>query len=213
MLIRSFLGSTNVLYVIVADDDALNRFFVQDQVQYHIGIETDGTQAERKAFVSAFRGVVEDCKAQLGFTTGLITSRVEQQEIYLEMNGGFLFLGLFLGSMFLMITVLIIYYKQISEGFEDRERFAIMTKVGMSRDMVKSAIRTQMRMVFFLPITVAVVHLAMAFPMLKLMMQIFGLANVPLFVGCLIATAAVFAVIYFIVFRVTSGSYYRLVYR
>ncbi len=112
-----------------------------------------------------------------------------------------------------MITVLIIYYKQISEGFEDRERFAIMTKVGMSRDMVKSAIRTQMRMVFFLPITVAVVHLAMAFPMLKLMMQIFGLANVPLFVGCLIATAAVFAVIYFIVFRVTSGSYYRLVYR
>lgn len=156
---------------------------------------------------------MEDCKAQLGFTTGLITSRVEQQEIYLEMNGGFLFLGLFLGSMFLMITVLIIYYKQISEGFEDRERFAIMTKVGMSRDMVKSAIRTQMRMVFFLPITVAVVHLAMAFPMLKLMMQIFGLANVPLFVGCLIATAAVFAVIYFIVFRVTSGSYYRLVYR
>ncbi len=208
-----FLGSTNVLYVIVADDDALNRFCVQDQVQYHIGIETDGTQAERKAFVSAFRGMVEDCKAQLGFATGWITSRVEQQEIYLEMNGGFLFLGLFLGSMFLMITVLIIYYKQISEGFEDRERFAIMTKVGMSRDMVKSAIRTQMRMVFFLPITVAVVHLAMAFPMLKLMMQIFGLANVPLFVGCLIATAAVFAVIYFIVFRVTSGSYYRLVYR
>lgn len=208
-----FLGNANVLYVIVADDDALNCFCVQDQVQYHIGIETDGTQEERKAFASAFRKAVEDCKAQLGFMMGMVTSRAEQQENYLELNGGFLFLGLFLGSMFLMITVLIIYYKQISEGFEDRERFAIMTKVGMSRDMVKAAIRTQMRMVFFLPITVAVIHLAMAFPMLRLMMQIFGLANVPLFVGCLIVTAAVFAVIYFIVFRVTSGSYYRIVYR
>lgn len=112
-----------------------------------------------------------------------------------------------------MITVLIIYYKQISEGFEDRERFAIMTKVGLSRDVVKAAIHTQMRTVFFMPITVAVIHLAMAFPMLKLIMQVFGLANASLFVGCLIATTAVFALIYFIVFRVTSGSYYQIVNR
>ena len=129
------------------------------------------------------------------------------------MNGGFLFLGLFLGSMFLMITVLIIYYKQISEGFEDRERFAIMIKVGMGRSMVKAAINTQVRTVFFLPIAVAVIHLVMAFPMLKIILYVFGLMNTTLFAGCLVATVAVFAVIYFVVFKLTSSSYYRIVYQ
>ncbi len=131
----------------------------------------------------------------------------------MEMNGGFLFLGLFLGSMFLMITVLIIYYKQISEGFEDRERFAIMIKVGMGRSMVKAAINTQVRTVFFLPIAVAVIHLVMAFPMLKIILYVFGFMNTTLFAGCLVATVAVFGVIYFVVFKLTSSSYYRIVYQ
>ncbi len=131
----------------------------------------------------------------------------------MELNGGFLFLGLFLGSMFLMITVLIIYYKQISEGYEDRERFAIMIKVGMGRDVVRAAINAQVRTVFFMPIIVAILHLAMAFPMLKAIMLVFGLMNTDLFAGCLVVTAAVFAVIYFLVFLVTSRSYYRIVYQ
>ena len=207
------LGNRYVIYVIVADDGQLDEIRTGTAVQYHFNIEIDGTQAERKAFASALKEMLVSCGEQLGFDTIISTSRAEQKEIYMEQNGGFLFLGLFLGSMFLMITVLIIYYKQISEGFEDRERFAIMTKVGLSRDVVKAAIHTQMRTVFFMPITVAVIHLAMAFPMLKLIMQIFGLANASLFVGCLIATTAVFALIYFIVFRVTSGSYYQIVNR
>lgn len=211
--ITAFLGDKSVLYVIVADDNQLDQIRTGTAVQYHIGIEIDGTQEERKAFASALTKRLGSCGEQLGFDTIMSTSRAEQKDIYMEMNGGFLFLGLFLGSMFLMITVLIIYYKQISEGFEDRERFAIMTKVGMSRDVVKTAIHTQMRTVFFMPITVAVIHLAMAFPMLKLIMQIFGLSNTSLFVGCLAATTAVFAMIYFLVFRITSGSYYRVVYR
>lgn len=207
------LGNRYVIYVIVADDGQLDEIRTGTAVQYHFNIEIDGTQAERKAFASALKEMLVSCGEQLGFDTIISTSRAEQKEIYMEQNGGFLFLGLFLGSMFLMITVLIIYYKQISEGFEDRERFAIMTKVGLSRDVVKAAIHTQMRTVFFMPITVVVIHLAMAFPMLKLIMQIFGLANASLFVGCLIATTAVFAMIYFIVFRVTSGSYYQIVNR
>lgn len=207
------LGNRYVIYVIVADDGQLDEIRTGTAVQYHFNIEIDGTQAERKAFASALKEMLVSCGEQLGFDTIISTSRAEQKEIYMEQNGGFLFLGLFLGSMFLMITVLIIYYKQISEGFEDRERFAIMTKVGLSRDVVKAAIHTQMRTVFFMLITVVVIHLAMAFPMLKLIMQIFGLANASLFVGCLIATTAVFAMIYFIVFRVTSGSYYQIVSR
>lgn len=207
---EGFLGDTEVIYLIVADDSALKAF--DAEIQYHVGVETDGTQEERKMYVSAVREAVEAGRAQSGFSRCLIYSRTEQREEYMGMNGGFLFLGLFLGILFLMITVLIIYYKQISEGFEDRERFAIMTKVGMSRDMVKRAINTQVRTVFFLPITVAVIHLVMAFPMLKQMLMVFGLANTPLFVICLAVTAAVFAVIYFIVFRLTSRSYYNIVY-
>ncbi|MDE7478453.1 MAG: ABC transporter permease [Lachnospiraceae bacterium] len=207
---EEFLGGTEVIYLVVADDSALECFCAE--IQYHVGVETDGTQEERKMYVSAIREAVEACRPQLGFKIGLMDSRAEQREEYMGMNGGFLFLGLFLGSLFLMITVLIIYYKQISEGFEDRERFAILTKVGMSRDMVKAAINTQVRTVFFLPITVAVIHLIMAFPMLKLIMMVFGLADTPLFVACLAVTAAVFAVIYFIVFKLTSKGYYRIVY-
>lgn len=147
---------------------------------------------------------------QLEYT---IYSREEQRDEYMKLNGGFLFLGLFLGVLFLMITMLIIYYKQISEGFEDRERFAIMTKVGMGRSVVKAAINTQVRTVFFMPIVVAVLHLSMAFPMLKTIMFVFGLMNTELFVGCLIVTAVLFAVIYFIVFKLTSRSYYKIVYQ
>ena len=207
---EGFLGDTEVIYIIVADDSALEEFHAE--VEYHVGVETDGTPEEKKIYASAVREALEALRPQLGFTICLLESRSEQRDEYMEMNGGFLFLGLFLGILFLMITVLIIYYKQISEGFEDRERFAIMTKVGMSRDMVKAAINTQVRTVFFLPITVAVIHLVMAFPMLRLMMLLFGRANTSLFALCLVVTAAVFAVIYFIVFKLTSRSYYRSVY-
>ncbi|MDE6220439.1 MAG: ABC transporter permease [Lachnospiraceae bacterium] len=207
---EELMGDINVIYLIVADDSAMKDF--DGEIRYHVGVETDGTQEERKEYASAVREAVEACRAQSDFDRCLIDSRAEQREEYLGMNGGFLFLGLFLGILFLMITVLIIYYKQISEGFEDRERFAILTKVGMSRDMVKAAINAQVRTVFFLPITVAVIHLVMAFPILKLMLMLFGLANNLLFVGCLAVTAAVFAVIYFIVFKLTSRSYYNIVY-
>ena len=209
--IGKILDDRHVLYAIVPDDSQLDQIRAETTVQYHIGIEIDGTQEERRAFASALTKRLGSCGEQLGFDTILSFSRAEQKDTYMEMNGGFLFLGLFLGSMFLMITVMMIYYKQISEGVEDRERFAIMTKVGMSHDVIKTAILTQMRTVFFMPITVAVIHLAMAFPMLKIMMQIFGLANTSLFVGCLAATTAVFAAIYFLVFRLTSENYYRVV--
>ena len=96
-----------------------------------------------------------------------VVSRAEGRIDYESSNGGLFFLGLFLGSMFLMITVLIIYYKQISEGYEDKERFAIMEKVGMSNAEVKASIRSQVRTVFFLPLVTAACHLAAAYPMLK----------------------------------------------
>lgn len=210
--IRAFMGGSKVMYMVVPDNDALEQVCAGNDFQYHVGADVDGTDAERIACVSAVREAVSACQPRLGFETMQLDSRTEQREEYMGMNGGFLFIGLFLGILFLMITVLIIYYKQISEGFEDRERFAVMTKVGMSRDMVRNTINTQVRTVFFLPITVAVIHLVMAFPILKQVMMVFGLVNTMLFVVCLVLTAAVFAVIYFIVFKLTSRTYYRIVY-
>ena len=110
-----------------------------------------------------------------------------------------------------MVTVLIIYYKQISEGYEDRERFAIMEKVGMSSAEVKAAIRSQMKTVFFLPIVAAVIHLTAAFPMLCRLLAMLNLMNRTLFAGCLAATVFVFALIYLAVFYQTSKSYYKIV--
>lgn len=211
--IADFVGGAGILYAIVADDIELEKIRGGAQCLYNVKVDVDGTPEERMAYASALREALEAYKPQLGFDFCRIYSKTEQRDTYLEMNGGFLFLGLFLGSMFLMITVLIIYYKQISEGYEDRERFTIMTKVGMDRSEVKSAINSQVRMVFFMPITVAVIHLIAAFPMLKKIMMVFGLSNTTLFIQCLIGTIAIFAAIYFIVFKRTSISYYKLVYQ
>ena len=116
-----------------------------------------------------------------------------------------------MGSLFLMVTVLIIYYKQISEGYEDKERFAIMEKVGMSSSEVKTAITTQIRIVFFLPLVTAAIHLAAAFPMLSRLLAILNLYQSSLFAMCLGATVLVFALIYLVVFKLTSRTYYHIV--
>lgn len=211
----------DMIYVVVESDRVLEQMRmaakaidsdITNEMEYEILIDIDGTDAEKKACAEALRMNISGCKEQAGFTSFILKSKIEGKEGYMEVNGGFLFLGLFLGTMFLMITVMIIYYKQISEGYEDRERFSIMTKVGMSRDEVKATIRTQVRTVFFLPITVAVIHLAMAFPMLDLMLMMFGVGNTKLFIWCLVGTAVVFLGLYFAVFRITSQSYYKIVY-
>ena len=126
-------------------------------------------------------------------------------------TGGFLFLGLFLGLIFVLATVLIIYYKQLSEGYDDAERFEIMQRVGLSRPEIKKAIRSQILMVFFLPLLAAVVHICFAFGMIVKMLAMFNLTNTTLFAICTLSTVAVFAVIYLIVYLLTAKVYYKLV--
>lgn len=109
-----------------------------------------------------------------------------------------------------MITVLIIFYKQISEGFEDKERFAIMQNVGMSKKEVKRSIRSQIQIVFFLPLVTAAIHVFAAFPMIKRLLVVLNLSNDTLFARCLIGTILAFGVIYFMVFSITSKTYYRI---
>lgn len=142
-----------------------------------------------------------------------VDSREKNWQGFLNTFGGFLFIGIFLGSLFIVAAVLIIYYKQISEGYEDRERFEIMQKVGMSRQEVRKTILSQIVFVFFLPLMVAVVHVAAAFPLLTKLLTLFGLENVPLYLICTLCTVLVFAAAYAIVYALTAKTYYKIVVR
>ena len=135
-----------------------------------------------------------------------------RSELY-GMAGGFLFLGLFLGFIFLMATVLIIYYKQISEGYEDKRRFEIMQKVGLSRDEVRTAIRSQVLMVFFLPIVVAAIHIAFDFNMVEKLLTLFYLHDTTLTALCTLGTLLVFFLVYGVVYLLTARTYYKIVER
>lgn len=140
-----------------------------------------------------------------------VESRQENEQNFYLLYGGLFFLGIFLGTMFLMVTVMIIFYKQITEGYDDRERYQILEKVGMSSREVKDTIKSQIRIVFVLPIFAAAVHVTAAFPMVNRILKMLNLNNEKLFAGCLAATIIVFAVIYYLVFKVTSRAYYKIV--
>lgn len=109
-----------------------------------------------------------------------------------------------------MGTAMIIYYKQISEGYEDKARFEIMRKVGMSRREVKSSIHRQILMVFFLPLITACVHIGMAFPLMKRLLLLLSMQNTRLFLICTAATVLVFAAVYAVIYAVTARAYYRI---
>lgn len=140
-----------------------------------------------------------------------VESRQENEQNFHLLYGGLFFLGIFLGTMFLIVTVMIIFYKQITEGYDDRERYQILEKVGMSSREVKDTIKSQIRIVFVLPIFAAAVHVTAAFPMVNRILKMLNLNNEKLFAGCLAATIIVFAVIYYLVFKVTSRAYYKIV--
>ena len=142
-------------------------------------------------------------------------SIVQYKEDYREstyvMNGGALFIGIFAGALFLISTVLIIYYKQISEGHDDRENYQIMQKVGMDRREVRRTIRSQILAVFFLPLLGAFLHVAFAFRVMTMLLEVMYVLNVPLFLKCTAGVTAVFTLFYVIVYMVTSREYYRIV--
>ena len=106
---------------------------------------------------------------------------------------------------------MVIYYKQISEGYEDRDRFVILQKVGLDEKQTKRAIRKQILTVFFLPLAFAFVHLAFAYHMLSLMLKVLGVVNATLMLEVTLGVCAVFFIVYVLVFFITSRSYRRIV--
>lgn len=140
-----------------------------------------------------------------------IDLRSETERDVYGLSGGFLFLGVFLGIVFLMATVLIIYYKQVSEGYEDNARFDIMRKVGLSEREARRAIRSQILSVFFMPILVAAIHIAFDFNLVVLLLRLFSLTNVKLTALCTLGTLLVFCAVYAVVYALTARSYYKIV--
>ena len=140
-----------------------------------------------------------------------ISDKASVRDDYMGLYGGLFFLGAFLGTLFIMATILIIYYKQISEGYEDQTRFEIMQKVGMSKSEVRSAIHSQVLCVFFLPLITAGIHTAFAFNLVLKCMNVLGFVNIPLYVTCTLVSFLVFAVMYVIIYMITAKTYYKIV--
>ena len=214
-------GFTNEYYIVVNNMDTLTQIFDLQKEVYGdraftfrntIGFDFDGTKQQKIDCVNKInKYLVSDAKKEIGNGTAYVEGRAENEEAVYTLYGGIFFLGIFLGTMFLMVTVMIIFYKQTSEGYDDKDRYEIMEKVGMSNAEVKKSIQSQVRMVFFLPIVTAAIHVAAAFPMLRRLLVMFNLTDTQLMIECMIGTLLVFLAIYYLVFKLTSRTYYKIV--
>jgi putative ABC transport system permease protein len=163
-----------------------------------------------RAKILAYIAAIPEADGSTGMS---VDSKWDTIEYLYGMYGTLLFLGLLLSVIFIFATALIIYYKQISEGYEDQERFWIMQKVGMSQKEVKGTIKSQILLVFFLPLLVAAMHTAFAFPILTRLLRAIFAADQMLFLGCTLGALAAFAVLYVVIYRLTARTYYKLVRR
>lgn len=213
-------------YIILDNDESVQELYdVQEKMlgkganYYTNKIRFDFKSGNKKQKAAAYKKVdnavkkyfKENKNDKKEISSYWVESRQENEQNFYLLYGGLFFLGIFLGTMFLMVTVMIIFYKQITEGYDDRERYQILEKVGMSSREVKDTIKSQIRIVFVLPIFAAAVHVTAAFPMVNRILKMLNLNNEKLFAGCLAATIIVFAVIYYLVFKVTSRAYYKIV--
>ena len=146
-----------------------------------------------------------------GYSYLMTNSRAEASDDFYGSYGALFFIGIMLTLVFMLAAVLILYYKQISEGYEDQKRFEIMQKVGMTKKEIRRSIDSQLLTVFFLPLLLAGVHLAFAFPMIRRLLELFSLYNVGLFVTTTLVSFGVFALLYTIVYRLTAKAYYNIV--
>ncbi len=200
------------LLLVAADRQALEEIAslcLSDQgVQretFRIQMDLDGTEGEKLALAW---DILETNVDESVYT---VTSRQDNAQDLYAMYGGFLFLGVFLGFLFLLATALIIYYKQVSEGYEDQRRYQIMRQVGLTDREARSAIHSQILLVFFLPLGMAAVHILAAFPMISKLLGLFQLQDIPLFAACTAGTLGAFALVYALVYGLTARTYGRIV--
>ena len=209
-------------YIVVSDENELERIHISlqktlgkinSQPIYEIRLDISGTDEEKIACSKAMPDILQASVKEAGLSSvkPRVNSRQENSNSFYGLYGSFLFLGIIFAILFLMVTAMIIYYKQVSEGYDDRERYVIMQNVGMSHEEVRKSINSQVLTVFFLPLFTAFIHLAFSFPMIKQILYAFNLTDTNVFVAALAATAVVFTVIYMFVYIITSRAYYKIV--
>ncbi len=217
---------TSHLGVVVKDFETLQKLEKMQQfpgvdysdytnLQYSYAFDLDNDAAEEavtKKLNYSFEKLADEAVKNGGGLYMLnVVVKSTERTMYLGLVGGLLFVGVFLGTLFIMATILIIYYKQISEGYDDKERFTIMEKVGMDKREIRRTIRSQVLTVFFLPLIMAGVHTAFAFPMIYRILQLLALSNVGLYLLCTGITFLIFAVLYGLIYSLTARTYYKII--
>ena len=204
-------------FIIVPDREEMEEICKKQQEAYgdkaasiglFYGFDSDANEEEQKGF---YYDIVEELKAHK--LDAWTESRAEARVSFVSLYGGFFFIGTFLSALFVVAAALIIYYKQISEGYDDRERFLIMQKVGMERREVRASIRSQVLMVFFLPLAVACIHVIAAFPLVSKLLALMNFVNTKLYLICTGISFLVFAGMYIMIYFLTARIYYRIVSR
>lgn len=208
----------NCYILVMPDEDIIKELYhvtavkAKDEItqikdlSYYYAFDTDSQASTETTLVKEIKSSMKK-EGINGYSEG----KEEARDSFYSIYGGLLFLGIFLGALFVMATVLIIYYKQVSEGYDDKARFHIMQQVGMSKHEVKKSIHSQVLTVFFLPLIVAALHIAFAFKMITKILIILNLTNVNLFAVCTVATILIFGLFYALIYALTAKVYYRIV--
>ena len=207
---RLLRGYSNGAYLIVVSDEIqmlnvcnqLNELGIE-KIENKIYLNTDASETQINQLVMDTR--------ELKFDGVAFNLKIDELKSRYSLYGSMFFVGIFVGILFLMATVLIIYYKQVQEGYDDAQRFIIMQKVGMSKNEVKNTINKQVLMVFFLPIIVAIVHILFSYKMIYLILTMLNAAGEQVFMISIGVSITLFIVIYSIVYYVTSKIYYDIV--
>ena len=203
-------------YLVVADIQSFLEQYQDSAIytQLYGGMDVTASLEEQLKLSDDFDAYVNNFSHNLKNENGMVYGANIASESTVEMNalfGGVLFIGIFLSIIFMVGTVLVIYYKQISEGYEDRERFVILQKVGLDQKQIKQTINKQVLTVFFLPLAFAFLHLAFAYHMLSLILKVVGVVDSAMMLSVTLSICGIFALVYVLIFMITSRSYRRIV--
>ena len=203
-------------YLVVADIQSFLEQYQDSAVytQLYGGMDVTASLEEQLKLSDDFEEFANNFSHNLKNKDGMVYGGGTASDAIAQMNalfGGVLFIGIFLSIIFMIGTVLVIYYKQISEGYEDRERFVILQKVGLDQKQIKQTINKQVLTVFFLPVIFAFLHLAFAYHMLSLILKVIGVVDTAMMLSVTLSICGIFALIYVLIFMITSRSYRRIV--
>ncbi len=201
---------TNWTYIVAAHDGDLAKCYgindkTLENLNYFYEFDLSGKNESKTDFAYTVKDKIEE------LPQATVDCKYITRDSMIVRFGGVLFLGIILSIILFMETALSIYYKQISEGYDDKERFRILRKIGMSKKEVRHTIKRQIFIVFFSPLIVALIHITAAFPMITRLLAVANMRNIALFAGCSAVCVLTFTIIYAIVFMLTARAYDKIV--